>query len=72
MSTKVTAQMVREHALQLHDLEFSDARCEELARDVERHLVAIAAAAPQIDFNDEPAKFAAQLAAGAPDRSRRR
>jgi hypothetical protein len=72
MSTKVTAQMVHEYAMQLHGLDFSDTRCEELARDAERHLAAIAAAVPQIDFNDEPAKFAAQLAASAPARSKRR
>ena len=72
MSTKVTAQMVREHASQLHGLEFSEARCAELARDIERHAAAIAAAAPMLDFNDEPAKFTARLMAGAPQRSKQR
>lgn len=57
MSTKVTAQMVRDHASQLHDLDFSDVRCEELARDVERHTAEIAAASPNLDFNDEPGRF---------------
>lgn len=70
--TKVTAQMVREHARQLHGLDFSDARCEELASDVERHTAAIAAASPNLDFNDEPGRFMALLeSAPASGRQRR-
>lgn len=61
MATKVTAQMVRAQASQLHGLEFNDERCEELARDLERHTAAIAAASPDLDFNDTPARFMALL-----------
>lgn len=61
MGTKVTARMVREQASQLHGLDFSAARCAELARDAERHTAAIAAASARLDFNDEPARFTALL-----------
>ena len=72
MVTKVTAQMVREHARQLQGLDFSAERCAELARDVERHAAAIAAASPNLDFNDEPARFTALLRAAPVGRGRRR
>ena len=49
MIKKVTARMVREHASQVHGLEFSIARCEELARDLQRHTTAVAAASPVRD-----------------------
>ena len=61
MAAKVTARMVQEQASQLHGFALSDARCAELASDVERHIGAIAAAAPILDFNDEPARFTALL-----------
>lgn len=63
--------MVREQAQQLHGLEFSAARCAELARDAERHMVAIEAASPNLDFNDEPERFTALLRP-APARGKRR
>ncbi len=72
MSAKVTAQMVREHAIQLHGLDFGDARCKELARDVERHVTAIASVAPALDFNDEPGRFAALLGTAPVGRGKRR
>lgn len=71
MGAKVTARMVREHAKQVHGLHFSDARCEELARDVKRHAAAIEAASPNLDFNDEPARFTALLRP-TPGRAKRR
>ena len=62
MFTKVTAHMVREHARQVHGLDFSIERCGELARDLERHAAAVAAASVNLDFNDEPGRFIALLA----------
>lgn len=72
MSAKVSAQMVREHAIQLCGLNFGDARCEELAHDVERHVTAIASIAPILDFNDEPGRFAALLGKAPVVRRKRR
>jgi hypothetical protein len=63
MNRTISARLVQEWSSQLHGLEFSEARSAELAADVERHNAAIRAAAPQLDFNDEPARFAALLAA---------
>ena len=72
MVTKVTAKMVREQAHQLHGLEFSAARCTELARDVERHTTAIAAASSALDFNATPARFLALLTPAPAGGKRRR
>ncbi|MCW5605486.1 MAG: hypothetical protein KIT18_13165 [Burkholderiales bacterium] len=69
---KAAARMVRAQAALLHGLDFDEARCVELAHDVERHVTAIATASPSLDFNDEPARFAALLATSARDGKARR
>lgn len=58
---KPTGRMVGEQASQLQGLRFHATRCEELAIDAERHVAAVFAAAPLLDFLDEPACFIAQL-----------
>ncbi len=66
----LAARTVGEQAWRLHGLRFSAARCAELAIEAGRHAAAIAAAAPRLDFNDEPARFTALLRS-APDGTRR-
>ena len=61
MREKITAQLIRQHAEQLHGLAYGDARCAELARDIEHLNAAILNAASKLDFNDEPARFTALL-----------
>lgn len=68
MSNKITAELIRGQAVQLHGLDTAETRCAELAGDVERHNTAICNAAQQLDFNDEPARFNALLAAHAQSR----
>ena len=68
----ITAELIGELAAQLHGLELTPARCAELAGDVERHITALRNAAQQLDFNDEPARFAALLAAYAERGEKRR
>jgi hypothetical protein len=57
----VAPQMVRDQSWQMHGLRFGERRAEELARDLERHLGAIAQASSRLDLNDEPARFARLL-----------
>ena len=65
---KITAELIRGQAAALHDLDIPETRCAELTADVERHNAAIRNAAQQLDFNDEPARFNALLAAHAQSR----
>ena len=60
---KITAAMIRGQALQLHGFDVTPARGAELALDIERHNTAVRNAARQLDFNDEPGRFNALLAA---------
>ncbi len=60
---KVTAATIRGQASQLHGFSVTPTRCEELASDIERHNTAVRNAARQLDFNDEPGRFNALLAA---------
>lgn len=72
MDDKVTGTLIRGQAAALHGLDIPEARCAELAADVERHNAAIRNAAQQLDFNDEPARFSALLAVHAQPRQRGR
>lgn len=72
MGARFTSRAVREHALWLYGLDFSEARSKELARDLERHTTAIAASADVLDFNDEPGRFVVVLGAIAASRGKRR
>lgn len=62
MDGKITDTLIRGQAAALHGLDIPEARCAELAADVERHNAAIRHAAQQLDFNDEPARFNTLLA----------
>ena len=61
MNEKITPELIRLQAEQLHGLAYGPARCAELARDVERNNTATLNAAGMLDFNDEPARFIALL-----------
>lgn len=71
MHEKITSELIRLQAEQLHGLAYGDTRCAELARDVERHNAAILSAAGKLDFNDEPSRFVALLSAHAHPRKKR-
>lgn len=71
MRNNITAELIRGQAAQLHGLDTTETRCAELAGDVERHNTAIRNAAQQLDFNDEPGRFNALLAAHAQPRKKR-
>lgn len=70
MDSKITGALIREQAAALHALDMPETRCAELAGDVERHNAAIRDAAQRLDFNDEPARFSALLAAHAQRKAR--
>lgn len=72
MDDKITGALICGQAAALHRLDIPETRCAELAADVERHNAAIRHAAQQLDFNDEPARFSALLAAHAQPRKRGR
>ena len=67
----VTARTVKDLAREVQGLQLSDAQCNEIAVDVERHVAAIAAARSVLELNDEPARFAALLRAAGARRSKR-
>lgn len=60
-AAKPTGRMIGEQASQLQGLHFRATRCEELAIDAGRHVAAVIAAAPMLDFQDEPSHFIALL-----------
>jgi hypothetical protein len=63
MNEKVTAELIRGQGAQLRRLAIEESRARELAADVERmNNAVIDAADERLDFNDEPARFAALLA----------
>lgn len=72
MDDKITGTLIHGQAAALHGLDIPETRCAELAADVERHNAAIRNAAQQLDFNDEPARFSALLAAHAQPLKRER
>jgi hypothetical protein len=65
MSAKVTAELIREYGRALRRLEITEERAGELAAEVERLNSAVIDAAGRLDFNDDPCRFAALLAAAA-------
>ena len=58
-------ETIREQALQLRGADLTQRRSEELAADMERIVSAVSAVRENLDFNDEPARFAALLDASA-------
>lgn len=60
---RVSPELVAAQAEQFHDLPLSATRAKELAADVDVLVGAVFEAAERIDFNDDPARFAATLAA---------
>ena len=62
---KVTPELIRAQALDLRGVKLSGSRAEELAADIAKANDAVIAARGKLDFNDEPARFAARLAAAA-------
>ena len=65
MSGKVTPGMIREHGAQLRRITLDEKRAAEVAEEVARLNDTVIDAAEKLDFNDDPARFAALLAAGA-------
>ena len=65
MSAKVTAELIQEHGRALRQIEIDTRRAAELADEVERLNSAVMNAAVRLDFNDDPARFAALLVVGA-------
>jgi len=69
---KVTGELIQQHGAALADVKLDSARAGELAIEVERLTNAVAKAAARVDFNDEPARFAALLAAARQQPGRRK
>lgn len=64
MSDKVTPELIRAQGAQLRRLALDEARAAEIAQDVARaNDAVIDSADAMLDFNDEPARFEARLAA---------
>ncbi len=57
----VTADLIRAQALALRGAKLEERRAQEIAADVERLNEAALAARERLDFNAEPARFAALL-----------
>lgn len=69
---KVTPELIQAQALELRGAKLEERRAHEIAADVERLNEAALAARELLDFNDEPARFAALLrASAAPDIKRK-
>ena len=60
---KVTPELIRAQALALRISSPEEERAEALAADMTRLYEAVLAARERLDFNEEPARFAALLAA---------
>lgn len=58
---KIDGKLIREEAAQKHGIALTEARAEELAQEVDRLNAATAAAAKNIDLNDDPTVFTAVL-----------
>jgi hypothetical protein len=59
----VSAALLLAQAEQLLAIELAPARAAELAKEVQKLNDAVRAALPQLDFNDDPARFSALLVA---------
>ena len=70
--SKVTSELVRAEAAALRGAVLDEDRAAQLAADMNRLQEAVLGAREHLDFNDEPARFAALLAASTvPARKRR-
>ena len=66
MTGKITPALIREHGAQLRRLALDEKRAAEIAEEVARlNDTVINAADRLLDFNDDPGRFAALLAAAA-------
>jgi hypothetical protein len=63
MSGKITPGLIREHGAQLRRTTIDEKRAAEIAEEVARLNGAVIDAAGKLDFNDDPGRFAALLAA---------
>ena len=61
--TQVTADHIRAQAMEMRGTDIGELRSAELAADVARLNHALLGARDRLDFNDEPARFGALLAA---------
>lgn len=59
----IAPELIQQHGEQLCGLRVEPRRAAELAAEIERLNNAVLDAAGALDFNDEPARFEAQLAA---------
>lgn len=62
---KIAPELIRAQALELRGATLEERRAQEIAADVGRLNEAALAARSRLDFNDEPARFAALLHAAA-------
>lgn len=58
---KVSPEFIRAQALELRGARLDERRAQEIAADIEKLNDAALAARRRLDFNDEPARFAALL-----------
>jgi hypothetical protein len=69
---KITAELIAQHATAVAGVNIDGVRAAELAIEVERLNNAVMKAASRVDFNDEPARFVALLAAARQEPGRRK
>lgn len=69
---KVTPDLIRAQCAELRGIEIDEPRAEELAADMSRLTDAVLGVRDRLDFNDEPARFAAHLAASATPAGKRK
>ena len=69
---KVKPELMREQAAALGIAAVDERRAQTLAADIERLYEALLAVRDRLDFNDEPARFSAVLAAGAAPPAKRK
>ena len=62
---KISPELIREHGAQLRRIALDEKRAAEVADEVARLNNAVIDAADRLDFNDDPARFAALLTAAA-------
>jgi len=62
-SNVVSAQLIRTQGRELQGISIDDRRCEELALEVDKYNRAVADAASDLEFEDEPARFTTVLSA---------
>ena len=65
MTERIKAQLIQEHGKALRRIDIGAERAAEIAMELERLNGAVLNAAERLDFNDDPGRFPAVLAAGA-------